>query len=151
MEPFRQRLLFYTLWVLLTILITANSSLAAEQKYALNLYGAKLTSNNWEEFFFNADQIDFVPSEIFVASLAKRLNCSEKNIHYEIEGQVAKHDGIQRRWELNGLGVARWEPFWWDRFWRPAPHSGWASPTRPKSRKQRGKSKAAPNNGCSTG
>ena len=116
MEPFRQRLLFYTLWVLLTILITANSSLAAEQKYALNLYGAKLTSNNWEEFFFNADQIDFVPSEIFVASLAKRLNCSEKNIHYEIEGQVAKHDGIQRHWELNGLGVARWEPFWWDRF-----------------------------------
>lgn len=115
MEPFRQHISFYTLWAVLTVLITTNSSLAAEQEYALNLYGGKLTANNWEEFFFDADQVDFVAAEIFVVSLAKRLNGSEQNIHYEIEGQIAKHNGIQQHWELNGLGVARWQPFWWDR------------------------------------
>jgi hypothetical protein len=103
-------LLIGLLWIL------PATAVAEQPKYSLNVYGAKLTSNNWEEFFLTPSDADIVDSQLYVLSLAKRLNTYRETINYEIEGQLAKHDGIQNHWELNGLGVARWEPFWWDRY-----------------------------------
>jgi len=110
---------FYCLCTLtlISLLCTLPVPASADMpKYSLNVYGAKLTSNNWEEFFLNPADADIVDSQLFVVSLAKRLNTYQESINYEIEGQLVKHDGIQDHWELNGLGVARWEPFWWDRY-----------------------------------
>lgn len=116
MKPFRHRPHFYVLCLLLSALMATDRALAQEQTFALNLYAAKLTSNNWEEFFTDSEQLDFVASKLFVISLAKQVATYRQMIDYEIEGQLAKHNGIQQHWELNGLGAVRWNPFWWDRF-----------------------------------
>ena len=97
------------------IIFMATAVFAEEPKYALNIYGAKLTSNNWDEFFTDSSGTDFIDSKILVVSLAKRIGRHQDLLSYEIEGQVAKHDGIQDHWEFNALGAVRWEPFWWDR------------------------------------
>lgn len=111
--------LFPTLISLLTLtmllIMPPETAASEEQNYALNLYGAKLTSNNWEEFFTTPNELDPIDSHLLVISLAKRLGGYQKLLSYEIEGQLAKHNGIQQHWEVNGLGVVRWEPFWWDR------------------------------------
>lgn len=99
---------------LLSIMLTATAC-AAEPEYALNLYGAKMANNNWQDFFSNTDDLDFIDAQMLVMSLAKRVGRHKTLLSYEIEGQLVKHDGIQRHWELNALGTLRWEPFWWDR------------------------------------
>jgi len=92
------------------------AAFAEESDYSLNLYGAKMTSNSWDEFFSNPERLDFIDSQLLVIGLAKRVGGYQKLLSYEVEGQVAKHSGIQQHWELNALGTLRWEPFWWDRF-----------------------------------
>lgn len=89
---------------------------AAPPGYSLTVYGAKMTENNWEELFLQNERTNLIDSEMLVIALAKRLGPFHPRINYEIEGQVAKHYGIQDHWEFNLLGAARWEPFWWDRY-----------------------------------
>lgn len=109
------RIGYWALPCLLFFLLTT-TAVAEQPEYALNLYGAKLTSNNFEDFFSDPDRLDFVDSQLFVLSLAKRLGSYRQRLNYEVEGQLVKHDGIQQHWEFNALGALRWEPFWWDRY-----------------------------------
>ncbi|SHI94404.1 hypothetical protein SAMN02745165_01202 [Malonomonas rubra DSM 5091] len=109
-------LCLYSLILLICFLLPASNSFSAGEKYALNLWGAKLTSNNWDDFFGKPHKLNYVDSKIFIVSLAKRLGKQHRRLNYEIEGQLGKHSGIQNHWEINGLGVARWEPFFWDRW-----------------------------------
>lgn len=37
-------------------------------------------------------------------------------LRWEVEGQLARHTGLQRHWEVNGVLVARWTRFPWDRW-----------------------------------
>ncbi len=97
------------------IIFMATAVFAEEPEYALNIYGAKMTSNNWDTFFTDTSRLDFIDSKLLVLSLAKRIGRYKDLLSYEMEGQVAKHDGIQQHWEFNALGTVRWEPFWWDR------------------------------------
>lgn len=99
---------------LLGILLTA-TAYAEKPDYALNIYGAKMANNNWQEFFGNTQDLDFINSKLLAFALAKRLGHHKDLLSYEIEGQLVKHFGIQRHWEFNALGTLRWEPFWWDR------------------------------------
>jgi hypothetical protein len=94
--------------------MSATGVAAEDNSYALTVYGAKMTSNNWHEFFKNPNNLDFIDSKLLVVALSKRLGGYKKLLSYEVEGQLGKHDGIQQHWEINGLGTLRWEPFWWD-------------------------------------
>ncbi len=56
-------------------------------------------------------------SQLWVGALSRKLASLNERIDIEFEGQVAKHAGpVQRHWEVNGLGVLRWQTFPWDRY-----------------------------------
>jgi phytoene dehydrogenase-like protein len=96
------------------IIYSATVSFAEEPDYALSVYGAKMATDSWENFFTDSKQLDFIDSKLLAIGLAKRIGRYKQTLSYEVEGQVVKHFGIQRHWEFNALGIVRWEPFWWD-------------------------------------
>ncbi len=85
---------------------------ADDRLYALNIYAGRLTSNHWEEFFHNTEELDFKRSYLSAIALARRIGTYRDKTSFEIEGQVVKHFNVQTHWELNVLGTARWEAFW---------------------------------------
>ncbi|MCK5162214.1 MAG: hypothetical protein KAQ72_00785 [Desulfobacula sp.] len=73
-----------------------------------------MTSNNWEDFFFDVDDLEFKNSYLIGVALARCISKYQDKASFEIEGQIVKHFNIQTHWELNALVAARWEKFWWD-------------------------------------
>jgi hypothetical protein len=73
-----------------------------------------MTGNNWEEIMTQSQRLDFLDSKLLVVALSRQVAEKRNGLSYEIEGQVARHFGIQDHWEFNLLGVARWHRFWWD-------------------------------------
>lgn len=108
--------LFVPIPTLLIVLLFFAQAQAAPPIYSLTVYGAKMTENNWEELFLQNERTDLIDSEMLVIALSRQLGPTHPRLNYEIEGQVARHFGIQDHWEFNLLGAARWEPFWWDRY-----------------------------------
>ncbi len=53
---------------------------------------------------------------IVVAALAREFWRYQKYISFEAEGQIGKHFDNDTFWEFNGLIIARWHPFPWDRY-----------------------------------
>ena len=102
------------LFLLLPLGPTVPSGWADERLYALNLYAGRMTSNHWDEFFYNADDLDFKDSYLIGVTLARRIGKYQDKASFEIEGQIVKHFHFQTHWELNALVAARWEAFWWD-------------------------------------
>ena len=103
-----------TILLLTTLGLTMPIAWADERPYALNIYAGRLTSNHWEEFFHNTDELDFKRSYLAAIALARRIGTYRDKASFEVEGQVVKHFDIQTHWELNALVTARWESFWWD-------------------------------------
>jgi len=100
---------------LLLLLVFRPSAEAGEERLnALNLYWGRMTTNPWEEVLIPGD-VHFYPSSLIALTLARTIGTTGKLLSYEAEGQVVRHYGRQDHWEFNGLGVVRWEPFWWDR------------------------------------
>jgi len=87
---------------------------ADEHLYALNLFAGRMTSNNWEDFFIDDDDLKFENSYLSGVALARCISKYHDKASFEIEGQIVKHLNIQTHWELNALVVARWEKFWWN-------------------------------------
>ena len=98
------------------VLINGGSTVCRADKPAnfINLYGAQMTSNKWREFFSN-NEIHEKDSHLLVFALGRRLGRYKDLLSSEVEGQTAKHVGLQEHWELNALATVRWEAFWWDR------------------------------------
>lgn len=59
---------------------------------------------------------DHWPAYISFLRAAKEFAGSRDGLAWEVEGQLVKHLGLQHHWETNGLVVARWHPFPWDRY-----------------------------------
>lgn len=59
---------------------------------------------------------DHWPAYISLLRTAKEFAGSQEGLMWEFEGQFAQHSGLQRHSEINGLVVARWHPFPWDRY-----------------------------------
>jgi len=87
---------------------------ADERLYALNFYAGWMTTNHWDEFFHNADNLKFKDSYLMGVTLAHCIGRYQDMASFEIEGQVVKHFNFMTHWELNALVAARWEKFWWD-------------------------------------
>lgn len=90
--------------------------LGAEQKRtALTLYGARMTVNDWQDFF-TPEKVQWQDSYLVALSLSRTLGGWRERLSYAVEGQVVKHFKEQDHWEFNLLGVLRWHPFPWDRW-----------------------------------
>jgi hypothetical protein len=87
---------------------------ADERLYSLNIYAGRLTSNHWEDFLYNTEELDFKHSYLAAIALARCIGTYRDKASFEVEGQIVKHFDIQTHWELNALVTARWEAFWWD-------------------------------------
>jgi hypothetical protein len=115
---FRRRHPALTLAIVLFLLLPFDPAVppgwADERLYALNLFGGWVTSNHWEDFFRNADDLKFKDSHLLGVSLARCIGRYQDKASFEIEGQIVKHFDLQTHWELNALVAARWEKFWWD-------------------------------------
>ena len=102
------------IFLLLPFGLTVPASWADERLYALNLYAGWMTSNHWDDFFHNVDDLNFKDSYLIGVALARRIGTYQNKASFEIEGQIVKHFHFQTHWELNALVAARWEEFWWD-------------------------------------
>lgn len=82
------------------------------QDYALTVYAGRLTDGDWHESF--GPGTHFIDSDLVVAALSRTLARSpDRSRGYELEGQIAKHTGIQDNWEYNLLGAVRWHRLPW--------------------------------------
>ncbi len=102
------------LFLLLPFGPAVSAGWAGERLYALNLYAGWMTTNDWDEFFYNADDLDFKDSYLIGVTLARRIGKYQDKASFEIEGQIVKHFHFQTHWELNAIVAARWVAFWWD-------------------------------------
>ncbi|MDO9226790.1 MAG: hypothetical protein Q8M09_01235 [Pseudomonadota bacterium] len=93
-------------------LAEAKTSKAGAKDYALTVYGGRLTDGDWHESF--GPGTNYIDSDLVVAALAKTLSRSaDGGRSYEVEGQIAKHSGIQDNLEYNLLGAVRWHDLFW--------------------------------------
>jgi len=106
--------------IILLIVFLVTPLHAGEEKegklYSLAVYGGKLTTNNWEDFFGFGDRLNFENSYMMAVALSRRIGTYKKKASFEIEGQVVRHFNWQDHWELNALVSARWESFFWDKY-----------------------------------
>jgi len=85
---------------------------AGLKDYALTVYAGRLTNGDWQESFGFGTH--FIDSDLVVGALSRTLSRSaDLSRSYEVEGQIAKHSGIQDNWEYNLLGAVRWHHLPW--------------------------------------
>lgn len=90
----------------------AETARAGPKDYALTVYGGKLTEGAWHESF--GPGTHFIDSNLVVAALSRTLSRSDDlGRSWEVEGQIAKHSGIQDNMEYNLLGAVRWHRLPW--------------------------------------
>jgi len=62
-------------------------------------------------------QAKLTENKLYAVALTKRLVRWDIGWDFEVEGQLAKHDGpLQDHWEINAMGNFRWNRFYWDRY-----------------------------------
>jgi len=74
---------------------------------ALSLYGARMSYNDWHEFFTQQSG-NFADSYLLALTVSKTLKRWPYHLSTELEGQVVKHFKLQDHWEFNLLETIRW-------------------------------------------
>jgi len=99
---------FLILWV-------TSDMAQANEDWSITVYNAVLTAWDLETVLkFEADfEEDY---QLWALALAKKVGSLTRHINIEIEGQMVQHTGEQDYMEFNGLGVARWLTFPWNRY-----------------------------------
>lgn len=106
---------FYPGWLLL-LCILPQAATGSEDRYSLNVYGAVVTENKFEDFLLLNEGIRTMDSGLLAVSLAKPVGPRYGDLNFEVEGQLVRHFGLQNHWEFNALTSARWDALFWDRF-----------------------------------
>ena len=87
---------------------------AGAKDWAVTVYGAIQTRSDFHEMFYNPDfDNDY---KLLAVALKKRMGSYTKHLDFEWEAQVVKHFGEQNHMEFNGLLIARWLSFPWDKY-----------------------------------
>lgn len=89
-----------------------SSASALDHDWKVTVYGAQITADSLGDTLLL--QATYEDSYLVVLAVSKRIFSYKELIGIELEGQVAKHFGIQDHWEINALPVIRWLPFPWD-------------------------------------
>ena len=77
---------------------------------SLVLYGGKFTDTSFLSILFR-QQTDYRESYIYTGGLSFPLEPTIRDITFETEGNLTKHDGIMQHLEMNGFLIARFRPF----------------------------------------
>ena len=86
-----------------------------QYKWFFTLYGGAFTDSDLEDdLTFNWDFGDH--TYIIVGALARELWRYEDFISFEVEGQLGKYFGQEHQGQINGLIIARWLKFPWDKY-----------------------------------
>ena len=92
-----------------------NDADATQYKWFFTLYGGVHVQPDLEHALTFQWQ-SFDNSYMAVAALARELWRYEQWISLEAEGQVGKFFGDDDGWQFNGLLIARWNKFPWDKY-----------------------------------
>jgi len=71
-----------------------------------------------EGIILGVEGIHLEDSHLHTVALAKTMSDPNTFWQWEIEGQFAQNEGLQRNWETNLLAIFRWNTFLWER-WLP--------------------------------
>ena len=77
-------------------------------KWQLSIYHGQVANNDFLEVLLGG-QRDFLPSYLDTLALSRTLSTQLPGLHFEIEGQLGKHSGMQEHWETNLQLVFRWQ------------------------------------------
>jgi len=84
-------------------------------KWGLSVYGGILFQDSLDEITKGTPKIR-EHSYILAVALAKEIWRFRDLFGFELEGQTVKHFDEMNHWEFNGLLVARWRLFPWDKY-----------------------------------
>ena len=84
-------------------------------KWGLSVYGGLLFQDSLDEITKGTPRIR-EHSYILVTALTRELWRFRDWFGFELEGQVVRHFDEMNHWEFNGLLVARWHWFPWDKY-----------------------------------
>lgn len=102
-----------TTFCIAIIIITAISAQADDKKWATTIYGAVQADNDFDAMFFKP-QFDG-NYKLIVVALSRKIGSLTEHLQFELEGQAGKHFGDQSHMEFNGLIIARWLTFPWNK------------------------------------
>jgi len=86
-----------------------------QYKWYFTLYGGAYTQSELEDnLIFDIHFGD--DTYIIVGALARELWRYEDFISFEVEGQLGKYFGQEHQGQINGLIIARWLKFPWDKY-----------------------------------
>ena len=92
--------------VVLAVSLLAPLSAGAQE--AVTVYAGPFSGNHWENFFLDPGGIDYEDAGLVAVAPSWRVIRLRPGLSLEVEGQVVRHFGDQRHWELNGLMAARY-------------------------------------------
>jgi len=81
-------------------------SLPQKKKWDLVLYTGKAAHQSFGAII-GGNKVDYFDSRISVMGLNYPLEPSIEKIHFEMEGQIGKHEGLMHHWESNLVLIAR--------------------------------------------
>jgi len=100
---------------LFLILLVSSEIAQANEDWSITVYHAVLTAWDLETVVkFEAEFED--DYQLWGLAVAKKVGSFTEHMDIEIEGQIVQHTGEQDYMEFNGLGVARWLTFPWNRY-----------------------------------
>ena len=100
--------------VWLVPLLWLAAPLPVQGEGAVTVYAGRLTTNGWEDFFVNPEEIHYRDSFLLAVAPSSVLATPLPGLTLEAEGQVVRHFGRQAHWEVNTALVGRWHNFPWD-------------------------------------
>jgi len=110
---YRKGMLASLLIVMAVLYFCLPKAASADDGWKVTLYEAQLTPDSLGDTL--ALKGHYVDSHVVVLAASKRVYSFKKLVDLEMEGQVAKHFGIQDHLEVNVVPlVVRWLPFPWD-------------------------------------
>ena len=90
-------------------------SQAKDYKWGLSVYGAILVQDSLNDILSGQPRVR-ESSFLTVVALARELWRYRSWFAIETEGQIGKHFDEMDHWEFNGLFIARWHLFPWDKY-----------------------------------
>ena len=80
------------------------------------VYGGRLSDNRIGEILYFRTQLE--PSHVWAVLLSREVYRVTDDLRAELEGNLARHTGLQDHFEINAAFLLRWRRFPWDRFVR---------------------------------
>ena len=82
------------------------SVVVGEHRFDVVMYRANGVINNFGQII-SLERLEYVNAHLYVVAFNYKLVTAIRRITFEVEGQIGKHEGIQKHWENNVMLIAR--------------------------------------------